>query len=212
LERNWKAPGGDKGLEAISLALKAARTGVERVHLVNAGEEGAVLRELFSNRGAGTMVYGDAYESLRPKRTEDVPDVLRIMEPLIKQGALIRRGSEDIIEKQEDYAVFEIDGSIHASGALHDWGEGQGEIAALATNPAYSDMGLGSNLVRYLIDRAKKAGLTRVFVLTTLTHDWFELLGFKEASLESLPEKKRRLYDRNRRSKIFALELGREQR
>jgi amino-acid N-acetyltransferase len=108
--------------------------------------------------------------------------------------------------------VFEIDGSIHASGALHDWGGGQGEIAALAIDPVYADMGLGSSLVRCLIDRAKKAGLARVFVLTTVTHDWFELLGFKEAPLESLPEKKRLLYDRNRRSKIFALDLGREQR
>ncbi|MDR1211161.1 MAG: amino-acid N-acetyltransferase, partial [Spirochaetaceae bacterium] len=159
LENNWKTPGGDKGLEAISLALKAARTGVERVHLVNAREEGAILRELFSNLGAGTMVYGDAYESIRGLTTEDIPDVLRLMEPLMNQGALIRRGSEDLIEKKDDYAVFEIDGSIHASGALHDWGEGQGEIAAIATNPAYADMGLGSSLVRYFIDRARKAGL-----------------------------------------------------
>ncbi|MDR1429697.1 MAG: amino-acid N-acetyltransferase [Spirochaetaceae bacterium] len=207
LENNWKAPGGDKGLEAISLALKAARTGVERVHLVNAREEGAVLRELFSNLGAGTMVYGDEYESVRSLKAEDVPDVLRLMEPLMRQGVLVRRGPEDLIEKKDDYAVFEIDGSIHASGALHDWGEGQGEIAAIATNPAYADMGMGSRLVRYFIDRAKKAGLHRVFVLTTFTQDWFELLGFKEAPVESLPEKKRRLYNLTRKSKVFGLDI-----
>ncbi|MDR0388701.1 MAG: amino-acid N-acetyltransferase [Spirochaetaceae bacterium] len=207
LERNWKAPGGDKGLEAIGLALKAARTGVERVHLVNAREEGAVLRELFSNLGAGTMVYGDEYESVRPLTIDDVSDVLRLMEPLMKQGVLVRRGPEDIIEKKDDYAVFEIDGSIHAAGALHNWGEAQGEIAALATNPAYADMGLGRNLVRYFVDRAKKAGFRRVFVLTTVTHDWFELLGFRELPVESLPEKKRRLYDSGRKSKVFGLDL-----
>jgi amino-acid N-acetyltransferase len=61
--------------------------------------------------------------------------------------------------------------------------------------------------VRYFIDRAKKAGLHRVFVLTTVTQDWFELLGFKEAPVESLPEKKRRLYDFSRKSKVFALDL-----
>jgi amino-acid N-acetyltransferase len=207
LEKNWKTPGGDKGLEAISLALKAARTGVERVHLVDAREEGAVLRELFSNLGAGTMVYGDEYESIRALKTDDVADVLRLMENLMQQGILLRRSPEDILEKKEDYAVFEIDGSIHASGALHDWGEGQGEIAALATDPAYADLGLGRRLVRFFIERAKQQGLKRVFVLTTLTQDWFEFLGFEESTVESLPEKKRRLYDRNRKSKVFGLEI-----
>ncbi|MDR2184350.1 MAG: amino-acid N-acetyltransferase [Treponema sp.] len=209
LEKNRKE--NDKGLEEISLALKAARTGVERVHLVDAREEGAVLRELFSNLGSGTMVYGDEYESIRPLKTGDVPDVLRLMEPLMQRGVLVRRSAGEIQEKKADYAVFAIDGSIHASGALHDWGEGQGEIAAVSTDPAYADLGLGRRIVRYLIDRAGKQGLRRVFVLTTRTQDWFELLGFKEVSVESLPEKRRLLYDRNRNSKIFALDIGLQQ-
>ncbi|MDR2020627.1 MAG: amino-acid N-acetyltransferase [Treponema sp.] len=209
LEKNWKE--NDKGLDEISLALKAARTGVERVQLVDAREEGAVLRELFSNLGSGTMIYSDEYEAIRPLKTGDIPDVLRLMEPLMHQGVLVRRSAGDIQEKKADYAVFAIDGSIHASGALHDWGEDQGEIAAVSTDPAYADLGLGRRIVRYLIDRAGKQGLRRVFVLTTRTQDWFELLGFKEVSVESLPEKKRLLYDRNRNSKIFALDIGSRQ-
>ena len=68
-------------------------------------------------------------------------------------------------------------------------------------------MGLGRRIVHYLIDRARKQGLKRVFVLTTRTHDWFESLGFREATVKSLPEKKHRLYDSSRNSKVFALEL-----
>jgi amino-acid N-acetyltransferase len=154
------------------------------------------------------MVYGDEYESIRPLKTGDIPAVLRLMEPLMHQGILIRRSAEDIQEKKADYAVFAIDGSIHASGALHDWGESQGEIAAVSTDPAYANLGLGGRIVRYLIDRAGKQGFRRVFALTTQTQDWFELLGFKEVSAESLPEKKRLLYDRDRNSKIFALDTG----
>jgi amino-acid N-acetyltransferase len=103
--------------------------------------------------------------------------------------------------------VFEIDGQIHACGALHDWGEGQGEIAAIATDPAYVDLGLGRRIVRYFLERAEKIALRRVFVLTTRTHDWFESLGFREAPVATLPEKKRKFYDKNRNSKVFALEL-----
>jgi amino-acid N-acetyltransferase len=136
-----------------------------------------------------------------------MPDILRMMEPLMQKGILVRRTPEQIQEKRDDYAVFEIDGSVRACGALHDWGEAQGEIAAVATDPLYADLGLGRRIVGYLIERARKKRMNRVFVLTISTHDWFETLGFKEAPVESLPERKRRIYDQNRRSKVFALEL-----
>jgi amino-acid N-acetyltransferase len=199
----------DKPLEELALALRACRAGVDRVHIIDGREDGAILRELFSNLGAGTMVYTDEYESIRNLRSKDIPDILRLMEPLTQQGNLVRRGPEQIQEKKEDYVVFEIDGSVRACGALHDWGETQGEIAAVATDSLFADMGLGRRIVGFLVDRAKKRGMSRVFVLTTRTHDWFEALGFKEASQESLPGRKRKLYDQNRRSKVFALEIGR---
>ena len=199
--------GDDKALSELSLALKASKAGVERVHIIDGEEEGAVLKELFSNLGAGTMLYADEYESICGIKSRDIPDILRLMEPLMQQGILIRRKTEDIESKKDDYAVFVIDEQIRACGALHDWGEEQGEIAAIATDPAYSDMGLGRRIVRYLVDKAKKLGLKRVFVLTTRSQDWFESLGFREASPETLPEKKRRLYDYSRNSKVFALNL-----
>lgn len=197
----------DRPLQELRLALNASKAGVERVHIIDGREEGAILRELFSNLGVGTMVYADEYEAIRPLKTADIPGILRLMEPLVQQGNLVRRTPEQIQEKQADYVVFEIDGSVHACGALHHWGEGQGEIAAVATDPAYTDMGLGRRIVRCLIDRAVKQDLRRVFVLTTHTHDWFEFLGFTECFVESLPDRRRKQYDRIRKSKIFALDL-----
>jgi amino-acid N-acetyltransferase len=202
------AGGQDRPLQELALALAASRAGVERIHIVNGREDGAILRELFSNLGSGTMLYTDEYEAIRPLRSRDIPVILRLMDPLMRSGILIKRSAEQILEKKVDYAVFEIDGSIHACGALHEWGEAQGEIAAVATDPLYTDMGLGRRIVGYLIEKARKKGLRRVFVLTTHTQDWFEFLGFREVSVESLPEKKRKVYDHTRRSKIFALELG----
>jgi amino-acid N-acetyltransferase len=194
-------------LRELRLALSACRAGIDRVHLIDGRDEGAVLKELFSNLGVGTMVYTDEYESIKPLHSRDLPDVLRIMEPLMKSGILLRRTAENIQEKREDYAVFEIDGSVHACGALHDWGEGQGEIAAVASDPLYSGMNLGRRVVGYLIEKARKKGMNRVFVLTIATQDWFEALGFREARLDSLPEKKRQVYDQSRKSKVYALEL-----
>jgi amino-acid N-acetyltransferase len=208
LEKNKKLlKADDKALRELLLALNASKAGVERVHIIDGREEGAVLKELFSNMGAGTMIYADEYESIRPLKSKDIPDILRLMEPLMRQGVLLRRAPEDIQVKKDDYVVFEIDGHIHACGALHNWGEDQGEIAAVATDPLYTDMGLGRRVVGFLIDRALKQGLKRIFVLTTKTRDWFEALGFKEAPVESLPEKKKKIYDRERNSKVFVKEL-----
>jgi amino-acid N-acetyltransferase len=66
-------------------------------------------------------------------------------------------------------------------------------------------MGLGRQIVSCLLDRAYRQGLKRVFVLTTHTQDWFELLGFRESSFDTLPVEKRKGYDRSRKSKVYAL-------
>jgi amino-acid N-acetyltransferase len=129
------------------------------------------------------------------------------MQPLMEEGVLIRRTEDDIMGRQADYAVYEIDGVVHACGALHDQGGGQAEIAAIATDPTYSHLSMGRKILSYLVEKAEKIGMTRVFVLTTRTVDWFEQLGFTEAPLESLPDKKRKAYDHHRKSRIFALDL-----
>ena len=125
----------------------------------------------------------------------------------MQQGILIRRSAEDIHEKKEDYWVFGIDGQAHASAALHTWGD-KGEIAAIAVDNAYADMGLGTRIVRFLINKAANDGLRKVFVLTTQTQDWFETLGFKEADIESLPEERKKTYNPERKSKVYVLELN----
>ncbi|MDR2864503.1 MAG: amino-acid N-acetyltransferase [Spirochaetaceae bacterium] len=196
-----------RALEALRLAVEASKKGVERVHIVDGCQESVILRELFSNLGAGTMVYADEYEAIRPVRNSDIPDILRLMDPLMLKGILIRRSAEDIQKKKDDYVVFVIDGTIHGCAALHDWGEDQAEIAALVASPSASEMGIGRSLVRYLIDKARQLGMRRVFVLTISSQDWFETLGFTEVPIETLPRLKRDCYNYERKSKVFALAL-----
>jgi amino-acid N-acetyltransferase len=191
----------------LKLALKASKEGVHRIHIIDGRDEGAVLKELYSNLGVGTMIYTDEYDSIRAFRSGDLPYILRLMEPLMQKGVLIRRNPEQIQEKKDDYSVLEIDGSIRACGALHDWGDSQGEIAAVATELNYTDMGLGKKIVGFLVEKARKSKMKRVFVLTTQSQDWFEALGFKEAALDTLPEQKRKVYDQDRGSKVFALNI-----
>jgi amino-acid N-acetyltransferase len=198
----------DPDLKYLFLALTACRRGTERAHVVDGRLEGAILREIFSNLGIGTMIYGNNdYESIRPMKADDIGDVLRLMQPLVQEGVLVNRTENDLMARQSDFVVYSIDDVVHACGALHDYGEGQAEIAAIATNPVYSHLSMGRKIVSYLIEKAAKLGMTRVFALTTRTVDWFEQLGFVEVNLDSLPARKRDTYNHARKSRIFALEL-----
>ena len=196
-----------KNKRELAMAVKALYNGVKRVHIIDGSEEGAILKELFSNHGAGTMIHRDEYVSIREAKSRDIAEILRLMEPLMQQGNLIRRSREDIQEKKDDYAVFVVDSQIRACGALHLWGEDQAEIAAITTDPSYKEMGLGSRMVNYFINKAKKLNQKRVFALTTSSEDWFLSLGFEEVNIESLPEKRRSVYDHSRNSKIMAFNL-----
>src|SRR6185436_10212478 len=166
----------DPDLKYLAFALAACRKGTERAHVVDGRMEGAILREIFSNLGVGTMVYGSDYESIRPMKADDIGDVLRLMQPLMEEGILIKRTEDDLMERQGDFVVYSIDDVVHACGALHDYGEGQGEIAAIAPDPVYSHLSMGRKILSYLVERAARVGMTRVFVLTTRTLDWFEQL------------------------------------
>lgn len=204
---NLNAGNPDSDLKYLSLALAACRKGTARAHVVDGRMEGAILREIFSNLGIGTMVYGSDYESIRPMKGEDIGDVLRLMQPLIQEGILVRRTEDDLMARMADYVVYSIDDVVHACGALHDFGDGQAEIAAIATNPVYRHLSMGRKIVSYLVDKAERMGVDRVFALTTRTLDWFEQMGFVETALETLPAKKQEAYDHARKSRIFALVL-----
>jgi len=198
----------DPDLKYLALALTACRKGTERAHVVDGRLEGAILREIFSNLGIGTMIYGNNdYESIRPMRADDIGDVLRLMEPLVQEGILVTRSEDELTARHGDFVVYSIDDVVHACGALHDYGEGQGEIAAIATNPVYGHLSMGRKIVSYLVEKAARIGMTRVFVLTTRTIDWFEQLGFVETDLATLPARKGATYDHARKSRIFALDL-----
>ena len=75
-------------LQLISYAYRACRTGVKRVHIVDGSVEGVILKEIFSSRGSGIMIYADEHAHIRPMQYEDIPEVLRIVQPLVEKEIL----------------------------------------------------------------------------------------------------------------------------
>jgi amino-acid N-acetyltransferase len=105
--------------------------------------------------------------------------------------------------------VIERDGMIIACAALYAYPEDHcGEVACVATHNDYRGRNRGARLVQALKQQAQQQGLASIFVLTTVTAHWFQELGFEQASLDSLPDKKKQLYNFQRNSKVFVLKLN----
>jgi len=200
-------PGREHDLEFLFRARRACAAGVERVHILDGRSDGVILKEIFSNLGSGTMVYSNRYGGIRPMALKDISDVLRIMHPFVEQGILLPRSEAQLEENLEDFIVFEVDDSVHACAALHEFPEATGEIAGIAVDEHYLHLGVGPKLVDFLCERARRRGLASVFALTTQTADWFQKLGFEEADPASLPEKKRLSYNLQRKSRVFRKKL-----
>ena len=77
------------------------------------------------------------------------------------------------------------------------------ELACLAVHPDYRNAGGGDRLLHHIEAQARRAGMTRLFVLTTRAAHWFVERGFSETDVSALPQQKQSLYNYSRRSKVF---------
>jgi amino-acid N-acetyltransferase len=194
--------------ELITLALQACASGVDRVHIIDGSSDGILLREVFSSAGLGTMIYGKEYDHLHPAGPQDIPEILRMMQPYVDDGILVQRSAETLGEELENYFVYRLDDAVQGCGAIRQHtAEKSAEVYALAVDPVYAGKGIGKRIVQYLLERAKKAGAKQAFLLTTQTSDFFMRLGFKEAGREALPAAKQAAYNTNRNSKVLVKPL-----
>lgn len=192
----------------LRYALKALRQGVERVHIVPYSLDGGLLAELFTHDGVGTMMTKENLESLRQATSDDVSGLIKLLEPLEEDGTLVKRPREKLERDISHFTVLEHDGLIYGSAALYQFPEEKlGEMAALTVDAAYQGSGDGERLLRHIENQARKAGLSRLFVLTTRTMHWFLKRGFRPAGVDDLPIEKRKLYNWQRRSQIFIKDL-----
>lgn len=118
----------------------------------------------------------------------DVREMHRLINAFAEKGLMLPRPLVLLYENLRDFYVAEEDGRIVGTAALHIVWEDLAEIRALAVAPGQEGRGIGSGLVRVLLDEAKNLGISRVFALT-YQPGFFEKCGFKQVSKETLPHK-----------------------
>src|SRR5437762_9594704 len=154
----------------LPAAIRACDNGVKRAHLISRHHDGALLLELFTRDGVGTMLAATALASIRNATIDDVGGIISIIEPLEEQGVLVRRSRERLESEIERFIVVEYDNHIIGCAALYAFpNERVGELAALAVHPDFQREGYGEALMNEIEQRARKLRLSKLFVLTTRT-------------------------------------------
>jgi amino-acid N-acetyltransferase len=192
----------------LPCAVRACEAGVARTHLISRHTDGALLQELFSDEGIGTMVVESTLNTLRAATIEDVGGIIQLLRPLEEDGILVRRSRELLEREIARFEVLEHDHRIVGCAALYPFpNEASAELACLAVDVQCRDRGYGEAILNHMSSLAKSQKMKKLFVLTTRTAHWFVEREFKEADVDQLPKEKKALYNYQRRSKVFVKNL-----
>lgn len=192
----------------LSSAINACQNDVARTHILNRHTEGALLLELFTRDGCGTLITPESFEDVRPATIEDLSALIELITPLENDDILVRRSREKLEMEIEHFTVVERDGMIIACAALYPYLHDKvAELACLAVHVDYQGKNRGDQLLKYIERQSKQLGIKQLFVLTTRTAHWFRERGYNPSDIKKLPMQRKSLYNFQRQSKMFAKDI-----
>lgn len=202
----------DAGLSKAIHAIKAIETGTPRVHIVDGRIFDALLNEIFSNEGVGSLIYGNDYAQIRKARKSDVRFIYNLTRAAVRREELIHRTQQAIEKNIDQFFVYEIDENIIACVTLYFYPDkpNVAEVGSLYVMPFYHNRGIGKKLVDYACMVAKDRGATTIIALSTQSFGFFtNVAGFEEATKEILPEARLKQYEESgRNAKVLVKHLA----
>lgn len=200
-----------KLISKLEHAARACRQGVPRVHLLNGNVNEALLAEVFSHDGVGTMVYSNEYQQIRRVFKKDVRAVMDLIRQSVNNEELARRTRADIVARIEDYWVLEIDRNLVGCVAVHLYpDQKKAELACLYVSKSHEGQGHGRKLMAFAEQLAAEKGAQYLIALSTQAFNFFQQKGgYVEVTPDALPAERRKKYDTSgRNSKVLQKTLG----
>ena len=191
-------------------ASAACQAGVPRVHVINGRIDEALLTEVFSNEGIGTLVYANEYQQIRRALKKDIRAILSLTKNSVANEELVKRTRAGIEKTISDFYIFETDKNPVACVALHQLDETKGELACLYVSPLHENEGIGRKLIAFVETKARELGWSELVTLSTQAFTYFQSKGgFVEGVTEDLPAARREKYEQSgRNSKILIKKLA----
>jgi amino-acid N-acetyltransferase len=125
---------------------------------------------------------------LRKASIRDVKEIHGIVNASASSGEMLARSLGELYDNMRDYFVYEEEGRVLGTCALHICWEDLAEIRSLCVAERARRKGIGRMLVDACIEEAKRLQIPTVFLLT-YRDDFFKKLGFLVADKRELPQK-----------------------
>ena len=119
------------------------------------------------------------HANLRPARPADLPAIVALLRDcgLPPEGADVHLG---------DFVVVPEGDALAGCGGVELYGD-VALLRSVAVAPAARGRGIGSAIVRRLVDDAAEADVEHLYLLATAAADWFAGLGFEPADRAAAP-------------------------
>ena len=124
----------------------------------------------------------------RKARFDDIESIFGLVHIYAAQGEMLPRSRNTLYENLRDMVIAESGSEVVGVGALHIMWDRLAEVRMMAIAPAYMRRGIGTEIVRLLLDEGDALGIEKVFTLT-YKPGFFRKLGFIRISREELPQK-----------------------
>ncbi len=126
--------------------------------------------------------------NIRPAVVDDVAEIVALVNTHAFQGSVLPRSLQSVYDTVEDWIVAEADGEIMGCVSLLPYSSGLVEVRSLAVRNRYQGLGIGTRLMKALLDEAKRRRIPTLFTLTRKV-PFFSRFGFQVTERDLFPEK-----------------------
>ncbi len=131
---------------------------------------------------------GESGAVVRYARLSDAGAISAITAEYAREGVMLERSAESVIENIRNFFVAEHQGKIIGCCAIAFYTSKLAEIRSVAVLAQHKRKGIGRLLVEKAEEILREEGVKEVFVLT-LSPDFFGSIGFSEIKKEYFPQK-----------------------
>jgi len=125
---------------------------------------------------------------IRKARISDVKEIQKLLTSFANRGEMLSRSLSELYEALRDFYIFEEDGRVLGTSALHIVWEDLAEVRSVAVAEDAGRRGIGSEVVGACLEEGRALGLKRIFCLT-YKPDFFAKFGFRVVDKSELPHK-----------------------
>lgn len=125
---------------------------------------------------------------IRNATVHDVPRMSEVINSHAERGRMLFKNYQQLYEGLRDFAVYEENGKVVGCVGLTIIWADLAEVRSLAVDSKHHGKGIGKQLMKWVIDEARRLHIRRIMSLT-YEKAFFEKLGFVVVEKDSLPLK-----------------------